>query len=73
MGYIKNVEILNVKMDEVQGSVKGQADVKDVKAEVKEVSKKVDRLLYFVIGGIILEGGFDSVRDERSWKISKEK
>ena len=55
----KDVGIWNVKMDTAQGIV-------------KEVAKKADRLLYFIIGGVILQGGFDLFRDERNWKRLKE-
>jgi hypothetical protein len=58
------VGILSVKMDTVQGSVK------ELKTDVKEVAKKVDRLLYIIIGGLILTGGFDLFRDERNWNRS---
>jgi len=58
---LKNVGVLNVKMDIV---------VKELKADVKEVAKRVDRLLYFIIiGGVLLEGGFE---DECNWNRSKE-
>jgi len=46
--------------------------VKEVKTDVMEVAKKVDCLLYFIIGGVILKGGFDLFRNERNWKRSKE-
>ena len=58
----KEVGILSVKIDTVQGSMK------EVKTEIKDVAKKVDRLLYFIIGGAVLKGGFDLFRDERNWR-----
>ncbi|KAF8416820.1 hypothetical protein EV426DRAFT_625364 [Tirmania nivea] len=60
----KNIEILNVKIDIVQGSMK------DLKTNVKELSKKVDHLLYFIICGAILKGGFDLLLDECNWNRS---
>ncbi|KAG0124743.1 hypothetical protein HOY82DRAFT_617571 [Tuber indicum] len=53
----KTVSILSVKID-------------TVRRDVNNVMKKLDRLLYAILDGVVLKGGFDLFRDECNWNRS---
>jgi len=73
---------LGTKMDTVQAAIKDLSrDTKDlskkVDADVKDLGKKVDskfdRLMYLVVGGVVVKAGFDLYVNERNWERTQQK
>ena len=54
-----------------------QAAIKDLGADIKGLGKKVDskfdRLMYLVVGGVVVKAGFDLYVNERNWARTQQK
>ena len=55
---------MGTKMDTVQ------ADIRDLS---KKVDSKFDRLMFLVVGGVVVKAGFDLYVNERNWERTQRK
>ena len=67
--------ILGTKIDTVQAAIKDLS--KKVDTDIKDLARKVDlkfdRLMYLVVGGVVVEAGFDLYINERNWARTQQK
>ena len=62
---------MGTKMDTVQ------AAIRDLNRHIKDLGKKVDskfdRLMYLVVGGVVVKTGFDLYVNDRNWERTQQK